>query len=224
MPLEDHPVFAQAMADYEPPPPKHPTDETKLDMNPLIDVALVLLIFFMLTTTYEELRKEFNPPGDSAEPEGEEDRQVHRTIAVRVTARMEDGEPVFRVEGEVVAEDKLKDRFKELIESSGRTDLAVEMDSQVAWKAFVKIRDAAAGQVPKDHPGLATAVGRGSGENLLHHPGRLDAGQPHVEALVLDREPVVVDAEQVQHRGVQVVDVDDVLDRVVAELVGRAVA
>src|SRR5262245_34255329 len=61
-PLDQHPVFAQAMADYEPSPPKHPVDETRLDMNPLIDVALVLLIFFMLTTTYEELRKEFNPP------------------------------------------------------------------------------------------------------------------------------------------------------------------
>ena len=45
-----------------------------------------------------------------------------------------------------------------------------------------------------------------------------------VEALELDREPLVVDAEQVQHRGVQVVDGDDVLDGGVAEVVGRAVA
>src|SRR5437763_13671333 len=71
--LEQHPVFAQAMADYEPPPPKHPEDETKLDMNPLIDVALVLLIFFMLTTTYEDLRKEFNPPV------GDRPKQLGRT-------------------------------------------------------------------------------------------------------------------------------------------------
>ena len=34
---------------------------------------------------------------------------------------------------------------------------------------------------------------------------------------------LVIDAQQVQHRGVQVVDVDDVLDGVVAELVGGAV-
>ena len=35
VPLEQHPVFANAMAEYEPPPPKHYPDETRLDMNPL---------------------------------------------------------------------------------------------------------------------------------------------------------------------------------------------
>ena len=35
--------------------------------------------------------------------------------------------------------------------------------------------------------------------------------------------PQVVDAQQMKHRGVQVVDVDHVLDGVVAELVGLAV-
>ena len=48
-------------------------------------------------------------------------------------------------------------------------------------------------------------------------------GQAEVAALEAVGQPLVVDAEQVQHRGVQVVDVDDVLDGVVAELVGRAV-
>ena len=47
-----------------------------------------------------------------------------------------------------------------------------------------------------------------------------DVGQAEVAALELVGQPLVVDAEQVQHRGVQVVDVDDVLDGVVAELVG----
>jgi biopolymer transport protein ExbD len=145
--LEQHPVFAQAMADYEPPPPKRPDDETRLDMNPLIDVALVLLIFFMLTTTYEELRKEFNPPGDlQPNPQGKAISQgdLERT-AVRVSATTEGDQIVYRVDDEIVAEDKLEERFKELIESSGRTDLAVELDSEVAFKAFTKIHDAAAG-------------------------------------------------------------------------------
>ena len=43
-------------------------------MNPLIDVALVLLIFFILTTTYEELRKEFLPP----EPQAENKQGIRR--------------------------------------------------------------------------------------------------------------------------------------------------
>lgn len=145
--LEQHPVFAQAMADYEPPPPKHPEDETRLDMNPLIDVALVLLIFFILTTTYEELRKEFNPP--AAERENKQgktttDSELKKT-SIRVTASMENGQPVFRVEGEVVAEKDLEAKFIEYKEKAGHNVLAMDVDAQVPWKAVVAIQDAAAG-------------------------------------------------------------------------------
>ena len=49
-------------------------------------------------------------------------------------------------------------------------------------------------------------------------------GQPEVAALELVGQALVVDAEKVQHRGVEVVDVDDVLDGGVAEFVGVAVA
>ena len=62
-----------------------------------------------------------------------------------------------------------------------------------------------------------------SRQQLLDHVGRLDAGQPLVEALVAVGEPLVVEAQQVQHGGVEVADVDGVLDDVVGELVGLAV-
>src|SRR5476651_1536554 len=65
--LEIHPHFAPALADFVPPTPPAPPDETRLDMNPLIDVSLVLLIFFILTATYEELRKEFPAPSAAKE-------------------------------------------------------------------------------------------------------------------------------------------------------------
>ena len=56
-PLENHPQFAELAFELEPPPRREGDDETRLDMNPLIDVCLVLLIFFMLTTTYAALQK-----------------------------------------------------------------------------------------------------------------------------------------------------------------------
>jgi biopolymer transport protein ExbD len=145
-PLEKHPVFAQAMADYEPEPPAHHPDETKLDMNPLIDVALVLLIFFILTTTYEELRKELNPPDDTqTNKQGQTtDANLKRTT-VRVTARMESGQAVFRVEDEVVAERDLEAKFKEHKDRTGHQTLAMEIEAEVPWKAVVAIQDAAAG-------------------------------------------------------------------------------
>ena len=51
----------------------------------------------------------------------------------------------------------------------------------------------------------------------------MDVGQAEVAAGVAVGELLVVEAEQVQDRRVQVVDVDLVLDRLEAELVGRAV-
>jgi len=50
--IENHPQLADVAADLEPPFPRTHEDETNLDMNALIDVCLVLLIFFMLTTSY----------------------------------------------------------------------------------------------------------------------------------------------------------------------------
>jgi len=145
VPLEQHPVFAQAMADYEPPPPKHPEDETRLDMNPLIDVALVLLIFFMLTTTYEELRKEFEPPAPERTNPGQTTTTDElKKIAVRVSARMENDQPVYRVENEVVAEADLEAKFKEYKDAQ-HDKLAMDVDPAVPWKSVIAIQDAAAG-------------------------------------------------------------------------------
>ena len=51
----------------------------------------------------------------------------------------------------------------------------------------------------------------------------MHVGQPHVAAAEAERDALVVEAQQVQHRGVQVVDLELVLDDLVAVLVGLAV-
>ncbi len=61
------------------------------------------------------------------------------------------------------------------------------------------------------------------GQQLLHDVAK-HVGQPERPALELVRQPGVVEAQAVQDRRLQVVDVDLVLDGVIAELVGRAVA
>ena len=58
---------------------------------------------------------------------------------------MENDQPVYRVEDEVVAEKDLEAKFKEHIGSPATTKLAMEIDPQVPWKAVVAIQDAAAG-------------------------------------------------------------------------------
>ena len=64
--------------------------------------------------------------------------------------------------------------------------------------------------------------GRISGQDLLDHRA-MHVGQAVVPALEPESQPGVVDAQAMQDRGVQVVDVDRIPDDVVAEIVGRAV-
>ena len=56
------------------------------------------------------------------------------------------------------------------------------------------------------------------------HDVAVHVGEAVAAALVLERELLVVDAQQVQQRRLEVVDVHRVADDVVAELVGLAVA
>ena len=51
----------------------------------------------------------------------------------------------------------------------------------------------------------------------------MDVGQPELASLELERQSFVINAEQMQHRGVQIVNVDAILDDVVSELVGLTV-
>src|SRR5262245_26430003 len=50
--IESHPQLAEIAEEVDTPPPRKHDEGTNLDMNALIDVCLVLLIFFILTTTY----------------------------------------------------------------------------------------------------------------------------------------------------------------------------
>src|SRR5262245_3951656 len=58
-------------------------------------------------------------------------------------------------------------------------------------------------------------------DQLTNHTA-VDVGQPKIAARIAVRESLVVEPEQVQNRGVQIVDVHAILDRAEAELIGRA--
>ena len=54
---------------------------------------------------------------------------------------------------------------------------------------------------------------------VVNDPGWFDSSQALVQALELECETLVVDAQLVQHGGVQVSDCDGIVDHVVAEVV-----
>jgi biopolymer transport protein ExbD len=147
--IEIHPTFAEAAEEVEPPKPE--IDDTHLDMNPLIDVCLVLLIFFILTITYASLERSIDiPPGnpDQQGPGKVNFKEIREQVFV-VTAKLEgegDAERVVvRIEKEIVPIENLAAEMKKTIEATGRKKMIFYADKAVPWGVFTAILDAAKG-------------------------------------------------------------------------------
>lgn len=147
MALENHPRLAELAADLEPPPPKPYDDETRLDMNALIDVTLVLLVFFILTTTVAALQKRLEAPSVDEGKAGVAvftKEQVDQSM-IHLTAKMEGSDPVIRIENQVVELPMLVRELRKFVGKSGKTMLLLEHDDNVPQDMVVKIIDAAKG-------------------------------------------------------------------------------
>jgi biopolymer transport protein ExbD len=173
MALESHPQLAEVVADLEPPPPKVETDETRLDMNPVIDVALVLLIFFMLTTSYAALQRALElPSGITRDKKG---RLVYTPkkvdeVLIKVKARPgDDGKPQFSVEDEVVEGKYLRAAISKYVKEKGKTELLIDAKG-VDWGAIVTIQDAALGA--KVHRALFLQEAEGESPEGESPPGQ----------------------------------------------------
>jgi biopolymer transport protein ExbD len=144
--IEQHPLFAEAAAGVE----EHKVegaDETSLDMNPLIDVCLVLLIFFILTITYASLERAIDIPESNPDQKGPatvEYKDIKDKVFV-VSAKMEGEKAVIRVEKEVVPLDQLVGKMKQIISSTGRKEMIIDIEKDVPWGVETAILDAAKG-------------------------------------------------------------------------------
>jgi biopolymer transport protein ExbD len=147
VPIESHPQLEEIAAELEPPPPRVYDDETRLDLNALIDVCLVLLIFFILTTSYAVLQKRLEAPGVTADRVGPavvtQEKVAQQMI--RVTIRMENGKPVTRVEDKVVEPARLEAELRTFVGATRKTQLLLEHEDDVPQRAVVEVLDAAKG-------------------------------------------------------------------------------
>jgi biopolymer transport protein ExbD len=145
-PIENHPVFAEVAADIDLTPPKKPDEGTHLDMVALIDVCLVLLIFFILTTGYAALQKMLEL-GSLSVDEKNGVKYVTETqvkdMMLRISVQMENGKPVIRLENEEVKPEDLPARLQSLVRQTRKVHLIASHDNDVPWGAVVPIHDAA---------------------------------------------------------------------------------
>ncbi len=151
-PLERHPHFAEAVLDLEPDFPSERPDETRLDMNPLIDVALVLLIFFILTATYQSLRRAIDVPGVTQEEQEGAAQVVEvpfdqiKEQVIIVAGQHRDGQTQLRIQEKPVepTPEAIRNALLDAVEASGRSELLLFQD-HLPWEQVVWILDAAEG-------------------------------------------------------------------------------
>lgn len=158
MTFEDHPQFAELAEEIETPPPKHRDDATHLDMNALIDVCLVLLIFFILTTTYAVTVQKVVPLPTVKYDEKSKAKVIRmqdvKDRMVRLEAfRDSNGKPVMRVQnqpvaaissdGDTIDKQKLHDALLPYTRGEDRrTELLLDARG-ISWGTVIAIQDAA---------------------------------------------------------------------------------
>jgi biopolymer transport protein ExbD len=154
--IENHPQLSEVAMELEPSPPKTYDDETRLDMTALIDVCLVLLVFFILTTSYAALQQLIDAPNLTQDKVQGAPRitkqqvdQLMIKVDVRMQRRSEGGQekdvPVIKVEGEEVAPDQVREVLARYVKSKLKTELLIDHSPRVPFKTIVAIQDAAKG-------------------------------------------------------------------------------
>jgi biopolymer transport protein ExbD len=143
VPIETHPQYEEVALELEPPPPKHHEDESKLDMNALIDVCLVLLIFFILIGTYAAVQKMLESPDLTADSDRGV-KVVHQDEADKtmVIVKVRQGE--ISVEDKRVEQvDKLVPMLRAFVREKHKTELVIDHDRATPHGTIVAIEDAA---------------------------------------------------------------------------------
>jgi biopolymer transport protein ExbD len=145
--LENHPQFAELALELEPPPRVEGDDETRLDMNPLIDVCLVLLIFFMLTTSYAAMIKYLDSTQateDSIKGPPMMTKQKLDEVAIKVDAKVEGDKTVVLVEDKPVEMKELAKTFKSLMhDNAKKTKVWLDLKDNVPYGDYISIVDQA---------------------------------------------------------------------------------
>jgi biopolymer transport protein ExbD len=160
--IENHPQLAEVALDMEPPPARTYDDETRLDMNALIDVCLVLLIFFMLITSYSILQKRLEQPQITSDdatklPVVKASQIKEQMLYVKVTLKP-DKEPEIRLENKVISLDSLMSEFSRASAGTSKTELLLDADYDVPHGVIVAIQDAARGaRLARAHLVMPTA-------------------------------------------------------------------
>lgn len=103
-----------------------------IDISPLIDMVFILLIFFMVTTTFvKDMKIDIERPGAAS-------AQTASTKALRIYI---DASSTILIEGSPVRPWMVQSRVREFLESSGSEQVLVVTDRAVPAERLVEVVD-----------------------------------------------------------------------------------
>ena len=111
-------------------------EELTLNLAPMIDVVFLLLIFFMVATTFVEKEKEMGLDLPTAES-GEEPERDFDELVINL---LEDG--AIKVNGETMTEDQLNQTLGFAARSNPETPVTIRGDREVVLQRVVAVMDA----------------------------------------------------------------------------------
>ncbi len=145
IPIEEHPQFEELIealeADNAGDAFSDPHDQ-HIDMNPLIDVCLVLLVFFILATTMAVMEKVLEMPESRTQ-----DRNVTMApqdiekLMIIVEVRVNQGKVVIRVDKQEVSPAEIRNRLRDTVKERRVNQMVIDA-KDVDWETVVKVMDA----------------------------------------------------------------------------------
>ena len=113
---------------------KNYPDDLTIDLTPLLDVSFIILIFFILTTTFiEEKRLAIEKPKSNSEQTGQ---NAEIKIAI-------DKNNSLYFKNKLIAPDSLKEKLKNELQNKPMSSLVIEADKTSELSIFVLVVDTA---------------------------------------------------------------------------------
>jgi biopolymer transport protein ExbD len=155
--IENHPSLAELAEEIETPPPPRHVEGTHLDFNALIDVCLVLLIFFILTTTYAAAVQKVVPL-PTVRSDGKAVRVIDvkdvKSRMIRVQASLDsahrpsllvEGQPiqVLAGDGQTIDTKKLSEALRPYVQGADRKTEIILDAKGITWGTVIAIQDGA---------------------------------------------------------------------------------
>jgi biopolymer transport protein ExbD len=154
--IENHKKLADIAEELATPPPVRHEEPSSIDMNALIDVCLVLLIFYMITTAYATLVQKSVPlPMTKADAKGIRVVRVDevKSKMIRVQAYHDkNGKPVILVQNQTLKDvltsdgaidaDKVRDAIRPYVKEDHKTEVLLDA-RDITWENTISIQDGA---------------------------------------------------------------------------------